>query len=282
MGTLFADITIERFPTPFSANTADQESFGGTSINPNQIIRVPVTYGPKDKLIQRYIRDPTLSRPTAVPTLPLMSYEMTSIRYDPTRKLETTGRAVVVPDPNTNSNLRYQYNPVPYNLNFRLSIYVKNAEDGTKIVEHLLPFFTPEWTTTCIMIPEMNVMEDVSVVLHDVECIDKYEGDYDERRPIIWDLDFTLRGKFYGPIQSRPIIQFIDMPIYAVDRQAVNGTLNAVSISTLTDYDATIQITPGLTANGEPTNQANLSVNVSSINVSNDYGAIEQITDYTP
>ena len=281
MGTLFSDVVIERFPGQFSANTADQEYFGGTSTQPNQVIKVPVTYGAKDKLIQRFVRDPTLSRPSAVPTLPLMSYELTSIRYDPLRKLETTGR-ITVSDPTTNSKLRYQYNPVPYNLDFKLSILVKNYEDGAKVVEHILPFFTPEWTTTCVMIPEMSVLEDVSVILHDVDCIDKYEGDYDERRPIIWDLDFTLRGRFYGPIQSRPIIQFIDMPIYAVSRQSVNGVINAVSVQTLTDYDSTVQITPGLTADGQPTDQAAQTISVSLINVANDYGAVETITRYNP
>lgn len=281
MGTLFSDVVIERFAAPaFSANTQDQEYFGGqTGTQPTQVIKVPLTYGPKDKLIQRYMMDPTLSRPEAVVTLPMMTYEMVGITYDRTRKLDTIGR-IVVPDPTTNSKLRYQYNPVPYNVKYRLSILVKNYEDGAKIVEHLLPFFTPEWTQTVIMIPEMGVREDVSVVLHDVQTIDKYDGPYDQRRPIVWELDFTLRGKFYGPVQSRPIIQFIDMPIYAVT--TVANTLGSNNTSTLLDYDVTIQTTPGLSANGLPVYQANQTINVSMISVSNDYGFVTQVTDYDP
>ena len=33
-------------------------------------------------------------------------------------------------------------------FNFNLSVFVKNADDGVQILEQILPFFTPDWTTT--------------------------------------------------------------------------------------------------------------------------------------
>jgi tail sheath stabilizer len=278
-GTLFSDIVIDRAGVPFSANTADDEAFSPTAnaTYVTETIRVPITYGPRDKMIVRVIEDPKLDRPTAITTLPLMSFEITGVQYDGSRKLVTAGR-IAVQDPSSNSNLLYQYNPVPYNISFKLSIFVKNVEDGAKIVEHILPFFTPEWTTTCIMIPELNAREDVTVVLHGINCQDSYDGEFKKRMAIVWDLDFTLKGKFYGPIKRGPIIQFIDMPIYAVDYVA--NSLSSNSVSELTAYDATVQVVPGLTANGLPTSNAAASVNVNMISVNTDYGFVTSVNEY--
>lgn len=273
MGTLFDDIVIER-SLGFSANTADNETFNpDPNASATEIIDVPITYANKDKMLARVIQDPTLGKPEAVVTLPLMSFEMTSMQYDSARKLETTGR-VSIKDPTSNNNLLYQYNPVPYNLQFKLSVFVQNVEDGIKIIEHILPFFTPEWTTTCVMIPEMNIREDVSVILHSVSCEDRYDGDYKNRRAIIWDLEFTLKGRFYGPVKRGPIIQFIDMPMYVVDYP-----VTANNVANVTFAGTTVQVTPGLDANGDPTSNASIAVNTNLISVNSDYGFITTITD---
>src|SRR5665213_2067432 len=143
-GTLFNDIYVNRTdPT-------------GASI---KLIRVPITYSAKQKVLVRIDQDPSISRQSAI-TLPIMSFEINSVAYDAARKLPSTGKTQVVNVSSTKS-LNYQYNPVPYNLGFSLYVYVKNAEDASKIIEQILPFFTPDWTPTVSLIPEMGVNKDI-------------------------------------------------------------------------------------------------------------------------
>lgn len=246
-GTLFDDITIIR-----------TEASGQMSA----VIKVPITYSSNDKMIARMEQDPGIDRQTATPTLPIMSFEMTNVTYDHTRKLSTIGRSAVA---NTNNSYSYQYNPVPYNISFRLYIYVKNAEDGTKIVEQILPYFTPDFTTTLKLIPEMGINMDIPTVLGTITQEDKYTGDFKERRAIIWTLDFTMKGYIYGPVKKAPIILFANTVFYTP--KDIKNLANV----TYTDY---VSVRPGLTANGEPTSNADLSISPYDILASDDYGYI--------
>lgn len=187
-GTLFNDITITR--TDSSNNTIQELS-------------VPISYGPKQKFIARLDENPDLDRPTAV-QLPRLSFEITNVSYDNSRKLPTMNR-ITKQDSSYTNRLLSTYNPVPYNIDFALSVYSKNADDGLKIIEQILPFFTPEWTSTLNILPELGLSLDVPVVLHRVNMADTYEGvleDISKRRYIITTLNFTMKGFFFGPTTS--------------------------------------------------------------------------------
>jgi hypothetical protein len=58
-----------------------------TDKNNNNIsdMRVPITYGPKQKFLARILQQPELNKATQI-SLPRMTFEMNSIQYDPTRK----------------------------------------------------------------------------------------------------------------------------------------------------------------------------------------------------
>ena len=72
------------------------------------------------------------------------------MNYDPVRKLNSTQKNsyILTSDKKT---LRTQYIPVPYDLQFILSIFVRNADDGTQILEQILPYFMPDWNTTLLI-----------------------------------------------------------------------------------------------------------------------------------
>lgn len=239
--------------------------------NQSGIIKVPVTYGPKDKMLARVLQDPNISRQTASPTLPLISFEMGQIKYDGTRKLNTVGKIAVKKDTN---NFKYQYNPVPYNFEFKIYIYVKNTEDGTKIIEQILPYFTPDWTTTVNLIPEVEEIKDIPVILNGVNYEDTYDKDFKERRAIIWTLDLTLKGYLYGPVKSAGVIKFINTTFYIPN--ASDGKIQTVVGNTSPAEKLTLR--PGLTANGTPTSNISLTIPYQEIEVSDDYGFIETIT----
>jgi hypothetical protein len=256
-GTLFNDIHINRVDTDGSVT---------------QTIKVPISYGPKEKMLARLDADPNLNRPAIV--LPRMSFELTDLNYGPTRKLNTIGK-IVAANPNDTNAAKYQYTPVPYDLNFILSIAVKNADDGTRILEQILPFFTPNWNSTVDLIPELGIKLDVPIVLNAVSSEDTYEGNFEERRSIVWTLSFTMKGYIFGP--TRPAsgssggqliklanVNFYDTSTYTNIDDAV-GNLDVVE---------SITITPGMLANGSPTSNASLSVSSDQINANDNYGYI--------
>lgn len=213
------------------------------------LIKVPITYAPKDKMLARVTQDPNLDRQTATIPLPVISFEMGKMAYDGSRKLNTIGR-VAVKDSTDPSKLKYQYNPVPYNIDFRVYIYAKNAEDGTKIIEQILPYFTPDWTTTVNLIPEMNVNQDIPVILNNIGYTDTYDGAFKERRAIIWTLDLTLKGYLYGPVRKSGVIKFVNTNFYIPSVE--DGKLtNAIATTPLSEK---ITIQPGLDANANPIN----------------------------
>ena len=254
-GSLFDDIHITR-----------TNSTGKTTA----VMHVPITYGPKDKMLARVTEDPNIDRPAAI-QLPVMSFEMTSFDYDGSRKLPTTGK-ISVKNQTSASQLNYQYNPVPYNIGFVLYIYVKNAEDGSKIVEQILPYFTPDWTITAHLIPEMNVTMDIPIVLNRVSLDDVYDGDFKDRRSLVWTLNFTLKGYFYGPIKTSKIIKFANTEFFVPKGTITSGI-------GITPVIADVLIQPGLTANGTPTSNSAQSVPVSTITATDNFGYVTIITE---
>jgi len=160
-----------------------------------EIIKIPLSYGPKDKMLVRISQDPNLNPKVAL-TVPRMGFELTSMTYDGARKLNTMGRNVK----KGTTGLKKQYNPVPYNWDFSLYVFVKNAEDGTQILEQILPFFTPDFTVTMTLISGMTVKMDIPLVLNSVTSEDSYEGDFATRRSIIWTLSFLMKGFLYPSV----------------------------------------------------------------------------------
>jgi len=176
-GTLFNTIEVRR------TNSA------GSVI---ETIKVPLAYGPKEKFLTRISADPNLN-PSVALTVPRMGFELTSMSYDAVRKLNTVGRNVAA----GTTGLKKQFNPVPYNWDFSLYVYVKNAEDGTQVLEQILPFFTPEFTVTMNLVSSMNEKRDIPLILNSVSSEDTYEGDFASRRSIIWTLSFLMKGFLY-------------------------------------------------------------------------------------
>jgi hypothetical protein len=206
----------------------------------------------------------------------MISFEMGKMSYDGTRKLNTIGK-VSVKDTSDINRFKYQYNPVPYNIEFKVFVYCKNAEDGTKIVEQILPYFTPDWTTTVKLIPEVEVTMDVPIILNNITQTDNYDGEYKNRRAIIWQLDFVLKGYLYGPVKHSGIIKFAKTNFY------IPSTNTAVEGRGITPVAERITTQPGLTANGDPINyigkpnNATGTVPYIEVESDDDYGFITMI-----
>jgi hypothetical protein len=142
-----------------------------------------------------------------------MSFEFTSINYDPTRKLQTTKRHKKI-HASDNTKLTTIYNPVPYNFDFTLSVMVKNSDDGTQVLEQILPYFTPEYQVTMNEMSTMGIKRDIPIIFTGLSTEDSYEGDYLTRRALIHTLTFVVQGYLYGPTSDVGIIREVDVNEY--------------------------------------------------------------------
>ena len=273
-GTVFNDIGVRRVT---SAGVVAEE------------FKVPIAYGPAEKFLVRLRQNTDISKGKVGLTLPRMSFEFSSITYDPTRKLQTTkrhkavkslgtveginlvsggagytsvptvtfsggggttqatatatvtdgvvsgltlatggagytstpivtitggggGNATATANLNVNTTLLSSiYNPVPYNFDFTLSVMVKNSDDGTQILEQILPYFTPEYQVTMNEMSSMGIKRDIPIIFTGLSTEDSYEGDFLTRRALIHTLTFVVQGYLYGPTSDIGIVREVDV-----------------------------------------------------------------------
>ena len=186
-------------------------------------MKVPLAYGPKQKFLTRIREDASLNKSTAI-TLPRLAFEISSISYDPARKLNRITKLKKVSS-SSKSKLESQFMPVPYNMDFQLFVMSKSGDDALQIIEQILPFFQPEYTITINDNTDMNQKRDVPIVLSGIDYEDNYEGDFISRRAIIYTLSFTTKFYLYGPVTKQSVIkrvqvdQYTDMPDNAPKRE---------------------------------------------------------------
>ena len=246
-GTLFNDITISR------------KNNAGTTI---QTMKVPVNYGPMQKFLAKIEQDPNLTAPAM--TLPRITFEIIGMTYDGERVLTNLTRHKM-PISNNDNSYNTQFTPTPYNIEFQLNIMTKFTEDGSKILEQILPYFKPEFTPTVKLVDTLDMYFDVPIVLTSITTEDTYEGSFDERRALIWTLSFTMKGYYFGPVTTKKVIKFVTAKVY-----------NELTANTALEKVVT---RPGLTSTGLPSTDINNTVNYSQINFDDDWDYIVVIED---
>jgi hypothetical protein len=92
--------------------------------------------------------------------------------------------------------------PVPYNMQFELAIMCKLNDDALQIVEQILPYFQPAYTVTVNLVGSINEKRDIPIILENVTMQDDYEGDFMERRVLLYTLRFSAKTYLFGPVSS--------------------------------------------------------------------------------
>ena len=184
-GTLFNQIYIKH-------KDADGDTYSE--------MRVPLAYGPTQKFLARLEQQSNLNKPVQI-TLPRMSFEMTSIDYDSSRKTGVTQTFKAI---DNGGNMKKVFMPVPYNIGFELSVLCKLNDDALQIVEQILPYFQPAFNMTIDLVDSIGEKRDIPVVLNSVAFQDDYEGDFSTRRALIYTLQFTAKTYLFGPVADNP------------------------------------------------------------------------------
>lgn len=195
-GTMFNNITLVRTNKDTGAEI--------------ERMKVPITYAPKEKYVSRLRADPDLQRQIQV-RLPRLSFELTGFSYDPSRKQNSL---LKVANSNSSTSGKSTYMSVPYDLTFELNLYARNIDDGTQIIEQILPYFVPDYTVTINPVSSLGVLKDIPIILESVQNNIEHEGNFDAVRFVTWSLKFTMKVDYFGPVSNPKIIRKVIANIF--------------------------------------------------------------------
>jgi len=197
-GTLFNDIHVRH--TDQAGNSAGE-------------LKVPLAYGPSQKFLARLTQQADLNKPVQI-TMPRMSFEMSSINYDSTRKSSLVQTFKTCDD---GGKVKKVFMPVPYNIGFELNILSKLNDDSLQILEQILPYFQPHFNLTIDLVESIGEKRDIPIVLESINFQDDYEGNFDTRRALIHTLRFTAKTYLFGHIadSSDGLIRKVQVDMYS-------------------------------------------------------------------
>ena len=209
-------------------------------------IKVPLSYGPKQKFLARLDQSSGADASMAM-KLPRMAFEITSLELDSAQKL---GKRNIITeasaaDVTKKKTIKHQ---VAYNINMSLFVMAKNQDDGLQVVEQILPYFQPEYTVTISPVGEFDYKQDVPIILTGVTISDDYEGDFLTRRALIYQLDFTMKMKFFGPTGNQGVIRGIEVDLNSdagntLNLEDINFTITPANADEDDNYTVTTTIT---------------------------------------
>ena len=201
-----------------------------------QVMKVPLAYGPMDKFLAMIEQQSQYKDRMAI-TLPRMAFEMVGLSYDPTRKTSVTQTF----KSGNQSGAKKVYMPVPYNVDFILSIAAKQNDDILQIVEQILPYFQPSFNITVNLVSSIGEKKDIPIVLNNIGMTTDYEGSFNDRSTIIYNLSFTAKTYIFGAIAENTsgLIKKVDVDYYtSTQKSAKRQVRYSVTPRAVKDYDS--------------------------------------------
>ena len=226
--------TIISFGTLFNNITIQKKDASDTDFS---VMKIPLAYGPTQKFLARLEQSGDLNKSTSI-SLPRMSFEFTGLTYDAARKVTTTQK-IAVKDPDSKKKVDKVFTPVPYNMQFELSIMSKLNDDALQIVEQILPFFQPAFNLSVELVDQIKEKRDIPIILENITMQDNYEGDYDTRRVLLYTLRFTAKTYLFGPVTRVEPIKQATLSYYT-DGSEKRDLAYRVTPRAVKDYDDSV------------------------------------------
>ena len=178
-------------------------------------IKVPISYGPKEKFFRKLQELSETSREAVENILPRIGFEITGMQYDPNRKVNTLNKSFGVRT-ETGKTAAFSYSEVPYNISFNLNVMTRNIDDGYQILEQIVPYFTPDFTVS-MNFTEIDRKVDVPIVLTSIMSTEDYEGDLETRRMVTHTMSFETKSYIFGPIKNTKMVREITLNFLDLD-----------------------------------------------------------------
>jgi len=236
--------SVAIFGTLFNNLKVLRKKADGSVINQ---VKVPLAYGPKQKFLARLDQETGFDAPMAI-KLPRMAFDITGLSIDSIQKGQKRNKIVEAHASDVGKKKTIKHHTA-YNIEMSLYIMAKNQDDGLQIVEQILPYFSPEYNVTITPVEGFAHKQDVSVILNSVGIDDQYEGDFVERRVLIYQLDFTMKMKFYGPTANQGVIREINIDFHDKDNTSQLFEEMDFTIGS-TDTESSFTVTTNITEDG--------------------------------
>ena len=236
--------SVAIFGTLFNNLKVLRKKADGSVINQ---VKVPLAYGPKQKFLARLDQETGFDAPMAI-KLPRMAFDITGLSIDSIQKGQKRNKIVEAHASDVGKKKTIKHHTA-YNIEMSLYIMAKNQDDGLQIVEQILPYFSPEYNVTITPVEGFAHKQDVSVILNSVGIDDQYEGDFVERRVLIYQLDFTMKMKFYGPTANQGVIREINIDFHDKDNTSQLFEEMDFTIGS-TDTESSFTVTTNITNDG--------------------------------
>ena len=235
MFTPFYNESIRKLIVAFGSLFNNIQVQNTNSSGNKELIRVPLSYGPKEKFIRRIEEASSISDSTKVQiTLPRLGFNITGIAYDGQRKRNTLGKRFNFKDSNNAGTSggypSFSFSEVPYNFNISLYSFTRNMTDNLQIMEQILPYFTPEFNVT-VNFGTLNPKVDIPVILTGVNLEEEFEGDYDTRRNLTAQYDFTVKSSVFGQVKQKHTVLYTETTFFDLvgDNYKLSGPTGALS-----------------------------------------------------
>lgn len=183
----FYHSTIKRLVTIFGSvfNEVDYiDDFGKQQ-------RVPLFYSPREKFLVDRLESADIYHIGITQPYPRMAFELVGMNYAPERQTN--------PMHKFKSNTgKWQYNRIAYDFSFQLYVASLQFETSLKIIEQILPIFSPAFNVTVNELDDWTTKTDISIVLDSVQHDIDYQGELTNPRTIVWTLGLTLKAYIYS------------------------------------------------------------------------------------
>lgn len=180
--------------------------FDGISIDLDngKEITVPLHYAQAEKFLQKINKYSDLEDTVKPIAMPVMGFEWVSMNYEPERHTNTMNK---MQDRKLQNERKYMYNRTPVAWNFELYVAVQRLNDGLKIIEQIIPFFTPHLNLRVRGVEEIDEPDNVQLILTSFSHDINYADGMDEIRNIVFQFSFTLKGYLYQDVKKHKTIK---------------------------------------------------------------------------
>lgn len=158
-----------------------------------KIQKVPLNYAPKEKFLEDITRKPDMGDVAFDIVLPKIAFVVEGQNFAPERHTNPLGRI-------HDQDGKWVYNRVPWDFTVSVFVAATKIIDGNRIIEQILPFFTPEFTITVRDIPELDLKTNIPIVLNSISLDQDYEGSFNSHRTLMWTMQFTVKAFLYQNI----------------------------------------------------------------------------------
>ncbi len=202
-------------------------------------VPVKVKFAPKEK-IWYYLQNE--KQHTQSFGLPIISVFIIGMNYAPDRMKDHKHDTVFNPTiSGADEALNILKNPVPYNIDYNVSVWTRYQEDANQILERILTWSSPMLEIS-LKEPITDAVLNCSVVHTGVNPAIELEYGDDEGPVIRWELTYTLQTWLYKPLPASAVsklIKYIEINNRIMESRETSATNKIYSTLSLSGISAT-------------------------------------------